>query len=332
MMKEVVVISKIVKRGGAETIPTAPSQGGGSSAIVDGLNKTFFDRLFVAVDGNGNELQPNDVTTPIAYILARYNFASTGGVTFYAKDKSVKIETIAESLPFDGSTIKYNTETGLIEVIGGGTGGGVADSIQWDKIEGKPDLATKKDLDGFVKADGSTKITGLQKFTKGIQGTTGWKISHFDNGNPYFAFNSNLSWLITQYGTEKMEIGNSSAPLTVYKNGNVEIMGGGIINGNLIVKGGVSFYSTNGDVTPFLLNVDKIEDIKSTSTTQVYAANVVRLLKEELGKAKEKAENCETNLSTLKTAIKSALSGITQNSNASAIGAALNRLYNSISE
>lgn len=330
-MKEVVVISKIVKRGGGETIPTAPSQGGVSSAIVDGLTQTFFDRLFVAVDGNGNELQPNDVTTPIAYILARYNFASTGGVTFYAKDKSVKIETIAESLPFDESTIKYNNETGLIEVIGGGTGGGVAGPIHWDNIEGKPNLATKGDLDGFVKTDGSTNITGLQKFTKGIQGTTGWKISHFDNGNPYFAFNSNLSWLITQYGTEKMEIGNSSAPLTVYKNGNVEIMGGGIINGNLIVKGGVSFYSTNGDVTPFLLNVTKIEDIKSTSTTQVYTANAVRLLKDELVAAKAKADRCENNLSILKSAINSALLGITQSSSASAIGAALNKLYNSIS-
>lgn len=331
-MKEVTIVSKIVKRGGVETTSSAPSQGGSSISAGNGLNTTYFDRIFVAVDENGNEVQPNDITTPISYILSRYTFASTGGVTFYAKDKSVNVDTIAEALPFDGKTIKYNPDTMVIEVIGGGTGGDAADSIHWDNIEGKPDLATKGDLDGFVKTDGTTVITGLQKFTKGIQGTTGWKISHFDNGNPYFAFNSNLSWLITQYGTEKMEIGNSSAPLTVYKNGNAEIFGDGIVNGNLLVKGGLTFYSTNGAATSFLIDVTSVDKITSTSTTQVYTANSIRLLKNEVMAAKAKAESCESSLKSIKSAITNALNGVSSSSSASKIGQALEELCDILSE
>lgn len=325
--KKLTVVNTDIKDKSADESKSTPKAGG--NVVVQGANgnwlaKDVWDSVFELIQSEGGE----------TYLHGKLPVVLQYGLTTYSVLDAAKILPIAKSLPFDGITIKYNDETEQIEVIGG-TGGGAEDSIHWDKIEGKPDFtdyAKKDDLDGFVKTDGSTVITGLQKFTKGLQGGTGWKISHFDNGNPYFAFNSSLTWLIAQYGTEKMEIGNSSAPLTVYKNGNVEIMGGGIVNGNLLVKGGLTFYSTNGTVTPFLLNVAKVEDIKSTSTTQVYAANVVKLLKEELGKAKEKAETCETNLSALKKAIKTALLGITQNSNASTIGAALNELYNSISE
>lgn len=332
-MKEVVVISKIVKRGGAETIPAAPSQGGGSSAIVDGLTQTFFDRLFVAVDDNGNELQANDITTPIAYILARYNFATTGGVTFYAKDKSVKIETIAESLPFDGSTIKYNTETGLIEVIEGGTGeGGVTDTIHWDKIIGKPDLtvyalktdipslsdyALKSDLADYIKAYGESEITGLKTFTNGLRGNY-WKIGEI-NGNPYL-------YMIGK-STGVLRLGTENAPMTIDEKGNVEIFGGATVDGNLLVKGGLTFYSTNGKATSFLIDVSNWEDINSTSVTQVYTAKAIKLLKDGI------EAKLTTELSTVKTKlnnIKSALAGINNKSSLEDIGTALNTIYKNI--
>lgn len=101
------------------------------------LDKPFFDRLFVAVDADGNELPSTDLNTPISYIKARYHFATVGGVTMFISDNNINIPTVAEGLPFDQKTIWYNPSTKQIEVIGG-TGGGTAEAVAWDNIIGKP--------------------------------------------------------------------------------------------------------------------------------------------------------------------------------------------------
>ena len=90
-MKDVSIISKVVSKGG-EKISYGTAQKVDLSQLKDKLDNLFFNRIFVAMDADGHEIQPNDVTTPIAYILARYNFATVGGITFHARDKSVKIE------------------------------------------------------------------------------------------------------------------------------------------------------------------------------------------------------------------------------------------------
>ena len=87
------------------------------------LDKPFFDRLFVAVGLDGKELASTDTNSPIAYIKAKYSFATIGGITMYAQDSDIDIPTIAEGLPFDEKTIWFNPTTKQIEVIGG-TGGG----------------------------------------------------------------------------------------------------------------------------------------------------------------------------------------------------------------
>lgn len=102
------------------------------------LDKPFFDRLFVAVDADGNELPSTDLNTPISYIKARYHFATVGGVTMFISDNNVDIPTVAEGLPFDQKTIWYNPSTKRIEVLtstdSGGSEGGVSNFWDLDNI------------------------------------------------------------------------------------------------------------------------------------------------------------------------------------------------------
>lgn len=321
--KKLTVVNTDIKDKPADESKSTAKAGG--NVVVQGANgnwlaKDVWDSVFELIQSEGGE----------TYLHGKLPVVLQYGLTTYSVLDAAKILPIARSLPFDGITIKYNDETEQIEVIGGGTGGGAADSIHWDNIEGKPDLATKGDLDGFVKTDGTTVITGLQKFTKGLYGGTGWKIAHFNDGNPYFAFKSDLSWLITQYGNEKMEIGNSSAPLTVYKNGNVEIMGGGIVNGNLLVKGGLTFYSTNGTVTPFLIDATTLDGMTSISTTQVYTARAVTQLKTDLQDQIDSASDSADDANARLNEIKAALTSITNSSTLSDIRTALLTIKNKI--
>lgn len=75
------------------------------------------------------------------------------------------------------------------------------------------------------------------------------------------------------------------------------------LEGNLVVSGGITSYSSDGKATPFLTNVDKLENITSDSKTQVYTANVVTLLKKQLDTVDTKADASETRISNLKTAL-----------------------------
>ena len=63
----------------------------------------------------------------------------TGGVTMYGSDSSFVPSTIMDAIVVDGTTI--SKEGGVLKVIGG-TGGGVADSVAWANITGKPTFAT----------------------------------------------------------------------------------------------------------------------------------------------------------------------------------------------
>lgn len=105
------------------------------------LDKPFFDRLFAAVDINGNEIPSTDLSTPIAYIKARYSVASIGGFTMYLNDNSYNLPSIYDGLPIDNNTIYW--ENGILKAKGGG---GVAESVSWADITGKPEWL----LDGKI--------------------------------------------------------------------------------------------------------------------------------------------------------------------------------------
>lgn len=76
-----------------------------------------------------------------------------------------------------------------------------------------------------------------------------------------------------------------------------------ILDGNLLVKGGITSFASDGKATPFLLDVTEFDEITSNSTTQVYTANTVSLLKKQLDTVDTKADASETRISNLKTAL-----------------------------
>ena len=208
------------------------------------LDKPFFDKLFVAIDANGNEIPSTDVITPIAYIKAKYHVASVGGFTMYAMGKDVDIPSLASGLPFDGRTIWYNPDTQQIEVIGG-TGGGSGEGVSnfWDlsgipswitnskpkysysEIEGTPDLSVYAQVDtlkAYVTLAGAQNINGEKNFTGGLK----------VNGSPIIYDSANKYWKL---------------------------------QGNLVLTGGITMYADDGT-----LNLPSIYDGLPIDGTTIY--------------------------------------------------------------
>lgn len=67
-----------------------------------------------------------------------------GGVAMYANGSDVDVPSIFDSLPIDRETIKRDGNGALyvdekaLSISGGGSGGGVADSVYWSNVIGKP--------------------------------------------------------------------------------------------------------------------------------------------------------------------------------------------------
>lgn len=107
--------------------------GGGSFggiSIGEGLDyllKAIWDKVWeIKTDSQGNE-----------YIFGKLPVVTQYGITMYADGGELNLPSIYAGIPFDNKTIWFNPDTGKVEVIGG-TGGGVADSVHWNNIEGKP--------------------------------------------------------------------------------------------------------------------------------------------------------------------------------------------------
>lgn len=107
-----------------------PGNGGSSSFpgnLQDYLLKSIWDRVWeIKTDSQGNE-----------YIFGKLPVVTQYGITMYADGGELNLPSIYAGIPFDKKTIWLNPDTGKVEVIGG-TGGGVADSVHWNNIEGKP--------------------------------------------------------------------------------------------------------------------------------------------------------------------------------------------------
>lgn len=115
------------------------------------------------------------------YISTIYDVVSEKGINAYASFNP-NVPSIFDGLPLDNVTIHKNTDTGLIEVIGG-TGG----ASNWDELQGKPSwigatkptynwseiLSKPTTLSGYGITDGVTisteqSITGQKTFSKTI--------------------------------------------------------------------------------------------------------------------------------------------------------------------
>ena len=90
------------------------------------------------------------------------NLAVRGGVTMYAGTSGLDVEGIYDGLPIDGTTIYW--ENGVLKARGGG--GGVADSVAWADITGKPSFATVATSGSYN--DLLNKPTLLSSFTNDL--------------------------------------------------------------------------------------------------------------------------------------------------------------------
>lgn len=85
----------------------------------------------------------------------------TGGVTMYANEGTYTPSTIMNGLVLDSATLGINDEGQLY--VKGGTGGGVADSVAWENVTGKPSFAAVATSGKY--SDLSGKPTLLSSFT-----------------------------------------------------------------------------------------------------------------------------------------------------------------------
>lgn len=316
-MKSVTIISKVVGKG---TKNEPVSAGGGASAsTVVGVDKALFDKLFeVRTDGNGTE-----------YLFVKLNLVSQLGITAYGDPEGLDVESIYAAIPIDGNTIYW--EDGVLKAVstGGGGGGGVADSVAWKDVTGKPTFAVVATSGKYSDLSGLPTIpTNTNQLTNGAGFVTSSALNSYLLKSSYTAADV-LAKLLTVDGSGS----GLDADTIDGKHFDELLMKDVRIQGNLTVTGGITAYSTDGSATPFLVDATNWENLTSSSTIRVYTARAVSLLKAKLAEAvtelatvKTKANANETKLN----AIKSALSGISSSSSASAIGAALNTIYKNL--
>lgn len=81
---------------------------------------------------------------PDGYVYLDETLVLKGGVVMYGNSSGVDVPSIFDSLPIDGETIKRDGNGALyvdekaLSISGGGGGGGVADSVHWANVTGKP--------------------------------------------------------------------------------------------------------------------------------------------------------------------------------------------------
>jgi hypothetical protein len=281
-----------------------------------------------------NPLNPDS----LSWIEAKANLGIHGGLTVFVDGGDMHLPTIYDGLPIDNQTIFWeevrDEEGNVIDKVlkAQGGGGGSVDSFEWDNIQGKPNWigsskptyntdeveegvsnlyftnaravsALTSTLDKYVTLAGNQTISGVKTFSNGLKiGDETW---------------------IVQIVNGKLTLGKSSASISVDSKGNFETIGGATINGNLLVKGGLTFYSTNGTATPFLIDATTLSGITSTSTTQVYTARAVTQIKTNLQNQIDSASDSADDANTRIDEIKTALASITNSSTLADIRTAL---------
>ena len=240
----------------------------------DYLLKSVWDSVFeIKTDVSGQK-----------YIFGKLPVVTKYGITMYADDGSVKIPQLAEGLPYDQRTIWFNPETKQIEVIGG-TGGGVADSVLWDNVEGKPSWITSTkptysyseiqgtpDLSGYATTSSLNAVsTKLNDFLEGSDTDTvinKWKeletflsgLTESDNLATILTGKADKSYVdanfVTIAGTEDvtglhnfvngLKIGG--LPITKKQDDVV------YLDANLVVRGGITMYAENEEDIPSILD------------------------------------------------------------------------------
>lgn len=184
-----------------------------SSTILDIRDKqTEFSNMWsLEEDSNGTK-----------YLYSKYPLVSQGGVTMYAGTSGLDIEGIYDGLPIDGTTIYW--ENGVLKAQGGG--GGVADSVAWDDVTGKPTFAAVATSGSYN--DLLNKPTLLSSFTNDVGFITSSALSGYlplSGGmiKGVLGINASASPSIIQYyveGTYYGALGFNAANTPVFRSTN----------------------------------------------------------------------------------------------------------------
>lgn len=138
-MKEVSIISKVVSRGKAEALPSASASMPNWAELakyvtIDGDEtihgvKDFANGLMIG--GLPLIKLQDDVVYLDAHLVVR------GGITMFGTGEDVDVPTIMDALSVDG--VNLQVINGVLTFVGEATGG-VADSVRWENVIGRPTL------------------------------------------------------------------------------------------------------------------------------------------------------------------------------------------------
>ena len=136
----------------------AASYGGGGGGVTIGgglyLPKAIWDNVFEIKTAESGE----------EYLFGKLPIALQYGLTMYGDATTLNIPSIYNGLPIDGTTIYW--DNGVLKAKGGESGGGVADSVAWANITGKPTFASVATSGKYDDLIG--KPTLLSSFTDDI--------------------------------------------------------------------------------------------------------------------------------------------------------------------
>lgn len=254
-MKEVVITSKVVGREGAG-VPAKIGQGS-TVDLSAYLLKAIWDKVWeIRTDSTGQE-----------YIFGKLPVVTQYGITMYAGDGGdIDLPSLYAGLPIDNTTIYW--ENGVLKAVGSSGGGGVADSVAWASVYGKPSWITDtKPTYAYSEITGTPDLTKYALKTD-IPSLSGYATESWVIGKGY-ALDADLKTLATIVDdkADKTELAKY-IPISGYtevsgeKNfvGGLKVNGSPIVydtekkywklEGDLLVTGGVTMYANEGTYTP----------------------------------------------------------------------------------
>lgn len=253
-MKEVVITSKVVGREGAG-VPAKIGQGS-TVDLSAYLLKAIWDKVWeIRTDSTGKE-----------YIFGKLPVVTQYGITMYAGDGGdIDLPSLYAGLPIDNTTIYW--ENGVLKAVGS-SGGGVADSVAWGNVTGKPSWITDaKPKYSYTEIEGTPDLTKYA-LKADIPSLSGYATESWVIGKGY-ALDADLDALTTIVGdkADRTELAKY-IPISGYtevsgeKNftGGLKVNGSPIyydatnkywkLEGGLLVTGGVTMYANEGTYTP----------------------------------------------------------------------------------
>ena len=228
--KRLTVVNTDTRKPAPSGESTTQVVGGGSFGGIsiggglDYLLKAIWDRVWeIKTDSQGNE-----------YIFGKLPVVTQYGITMYADGGDLNLPSIYAGIPFDNKTIWFNPDTGKVEVIGG-TGGGVADSVHWNNIEGKP-------LFSAVATSGKyADLSGLPDLS--VYATTKYLTTELKK---YVTLNTEQTIAAHKNFLNGLSVGG--LPITKSQDDVI------YLDANLVVRGGITMYATDAIDVPSIID------------------------------------------------------------------------------